>query len=434
MKLKILFVLLVLAAAAPIQAQQKLSLKEAIAIALENNFDIRMAKSDFEIADNSVTLGGAGFLPKVDLSASQTKTSTDTKQEYSNGTTVDKSSSKSTSTSAGVALTWTLFDGLKMFTSYSKLKEYRDLGEMKLRAQLENSIADVIKNYYDIVKQLYILNAASESVRISEERVKLTQDKLDVGSASKFDLLRARVDLNSDKSNLLNQEVILNNLKVSLNALLARELSSDFTVDEDFSVKDGYTFEQLKNDAFRNNIDLLQSERNKTISELDVTLSKADYFPRLNFNTGFTYSNSESDAGFFKSNTNTGFNFGLSVSWNIFNGFNNRRDYENALITLDKNQLKVLSVKNSIESNLLVAFRNFSKNIEILRLEEENLSVAKENLELAMEQLKLGSLSALEFRDVQKNYLTAQSRLYTAYHTAKISERDLLKQSGILMQ
>lgn len=434
MKLKILFVLLVLAAAAPIQAQQKLSLKEAIAIALENNFDIRMAKSDFEIADNSVTLGGAGFLPKVDLSASQTKTSTDTKQEYSNGTTVDKSSSKSTSTSAGVALTWTLFDGLKMFTSYSKLKEYRDLGEMKLRAQLENSIADVIKNYYDIVKQLYILNAASESVRISEERVKLTQDKLDVGSASKFDLLRARVDLNSDKSNLLNQEVIYNNLKVSLNALLARELSSDFNVDEDFSVKDGYTFEQLKNDAFRNNIDLLQSERNRTISELDVTLSKADYFPRLNFNTGFTYSNSESDAGFFKSNTNTGFNFGLSVSWNIFNGFNNRRDYENALITLDKNQLKVLSVKNSIESNLLVAFRNFSKNIEILRLEEENLSVAKENLELAMEQLKLGSLSAMEFRDVQKNYLTAQSRLYTAYHTAKISERDLLKQSGILMQ
>jgi outer membrane protein TolC len=433
-KYKVLFLILAAVLPAASYAQTKLSLKEAIAITLENNYDIKMARNDFDVSDNNFTLGSAGFLPKVDLTASQTKNSNDTKQAYSDGTSVDKSSSKSTSTNAGVALTWTLFDGFKMFTTYSKLKEYKELGEMKLRAQLENSIADVIKTYYDLVRQLYTLNAAKESVQISEERVKLTQDKMDIGSASRFDLLRAKVDLNTDKSNMLNQEVIFVNLKVTLNNLLARDGSIEFNVDEEFSVKDGYEFTKLREIALKNNIDILQSEKNKSLSLADISLTRSEYYPKINFNSGFTYSNSEADAGFFKTNTTTGFNFGLSLTWNLFNGFNNLRDYENAKINLDKNQFKVLSVRASIESNLLISFRNYVKNIDILKLEEENVSVAKENLDLAIEQLKLGSLSAIDFRDVQKNYLTARSRLYTAYYTAKISERDLLKQSGILMQ
>lgn len=434
MKCKFFSLLIVILIAGNSYSQQKISLKDAIAIALENNYDIKMAKSDRDIAENTFTLGSAGFLPKLDVTASQTKTSTNTKQEYSNGTSVDKSSSQSTSTAAGVALTWNLFDGFKMFTTYSRLREYKELGEMKLRAQLENSVADVIKTYYDIVRQGFILNAAKESVQISEERVKLTEDKLEVGSASRFDILRAKVDLNSDRSNMLNQEVVLTNLKITLNNLLARAASVDFNVDENFDVRDGYTFDQLKETALKNNIDLLQSEKSKSLSLMDVTIYRSEFYPKLSFNSGFTYSNSESDAGFFKSNSNTGLSIGLSASWNLFNGFNNQRDIENALITVDKNNLKIQSVKLTLESNLLAAFKNYIKNIEILRLEEENLSVAKENLDLAIEQLKLGTLSAIDFRDVQKNYLTAQSRLYTAYYSAKISERDLLKQSGILMQ
>ncbi len=414
--------------------QTKISLKEAISIALENNYDIKMTRSDLEIADNSYTLGSAGFLPKLDLTASQSKTSNDTKQAYSDGTNVDKSSSRSTSTNAGIALNWTLFDGLRMFTTYSKLKEYKDLGEMKLRAQLENSIAEVIRIYYDIVRQTISLNAAMESVSISEERVKLTEDKMAIGSASRFDLLRAKIDLNSDKSAMLNQELTLNSLKAGFNTLLARPSSIDFTVDETIDVREGYSFDELKEKALNNNIDLLQSEKNKSISQFYVTLSKSSFYPTLSFNTGYTYSNSEAEAGFFKSSTNTGLSYGLSLSWNLFNGLNNRRDYENALITLDKSELRIQSTRLNVESNLFIAYKNYLKNIEILKLEEENVSIAKENLDLTMDQLKLGTLSAIDFRDVQKNYLNARSRLSSAYYSAKISERDLLKQSGILMQ
>ncbi|MEW6702662.1 MAG: TolC family protein [Bacteroidota bacterium] len=413
--------------------QQKLSIKEAINIALENNYEIRIAKSDASISDNNYSLGNAGFLPKVDVTGSRTQAVTAIQQEYASGQTVDRPGSRTSTTNAGVALSWTLFDGFKMFTSYSKLKEYKELGEIKLRSQIENSLLDVIKTYYDIVRQKYNYDVAKESVNISEERVKLAGEKLSVGSASNLDLLRAKVDLNADKSNLLNQEVILSSLKVTLNRLLSRNVALDFDVDEIIDVKEGLSFDQLKEAAFNNNADLLQAEKNKSISSFDVTLLRSDFFPKINLLGGYSYQRTQSEAGFFRINTNFGYNYGMNLTWNLFSGWTTRLQYENALITLDRDEIKLNSVKTTLESNLLIAYKNYEKNLEILKLEEENVSVAKENLELALEQLKLGSISPLEFREVQRNYISAQSRFSSAQYIAKMSESDLLKQSGSLI-
>ena len=432
-KISFLFLGILLISAAQYFPQQKLTLKEAINIALKNNYDILLAKNDAAISDNNYSLGNAGFLPRIDVSGSKTKTVTNTKQEYSDGRTVDKTGAGSNSTNASVALTWTIFDGLKMFTSYSKLSEFKELGEINLRAQIESSVSDVIQTYYDIVQQKYNYQVAKESVEISEERVRLIQDKLSVGSASNLDLLRAKVDLNADKSNMLAQEVSLSSLKVGLNGLLARNAAIDFDVEDTIEIKKGLTFNQLKQKAFENNTDLLASEKNKTISSLDVSLSRSDFFPRISLNGGYTYQNSAADASLVKSNKSNGYNYGLSLSWNIFNGFNSLLTYQNALITLDKNEIALQSTKNEVESSLLISFKNYEKNLEILNLEEENVSVAKENLDLALEELRLGSLSPLEFREVQKSYTEAQSRLSSARFTAKMSEKDLLKQSGELL-
>ncbi len=418
---------------AHVYPQQKLTIKEAIKIALENNYDIRFAKSEAAISDNNYSLGNAGFLPKLDLSGSQSRAVTKTKQEYSDGSSVDKDDAGSTSTSANIALTWTLFDGFKMFTSYSKLREYKELGEIKLRSQIENSLSEVIKTYYDIVRQKYNYTVAKESIDISEERLKLAQEKYSVGSASQLDILRAKVDLNADKSNLLLQEVTLNSLKVTLNGLLARTVSSEFDVEDEIDLKSEMSFDQLKEEALKNNTDLQQAEKSKTISSFDVSLTKGDFYPRINLNSGYNYQKSESDANLVRTNRSYGYNYGLSLSWNIFNGFNTYLANQNALITLDKNEGNLLAAISKVESALLIAYKNYEKNIEILRLEDENVSVAKENLDLAMEQFRLGILSPIEFRDIQKSYTTAQSRLSSARFNAKMSEKDLLRQSGTLL-
>lgn len=415
-------------------AQTKLTLNDAIKIALEKNYDIRLAKDDALISENNYSIGNAGFLPKIDLTASKSRTVNNTKQEYSSGQTVDKKNAGSNSTNAGIALSWTIFDGLKMFTSFAKLKEYKELGEVNLRKQIENSIYDVIKNYYDIVRQKQNYKSALESISVSEERLKITNEKLAVGSASKFDVLRAQVDLNADKSNLLNQEILLSNLKTSLNNLLSIDPNNEFDVEDSIKVDDGLSFQKIKEIAFDKNTSLIQAEKYKLISEYDINSTFSDYLPKITLSTGYNYLKSEADAGLVKSNKSYGYNYGISFSWNLFNGFNTQLAFQNAKINFDKNLIYLEAIKNDIETALLTSYKNYQKNLELLNLEKNNVEVAKENLDLALEELKLGSISPIEFRDVQKNYFNAQSRLTTSYFNAKVSEIDLLKQSGIIIK
>ncbi len=434
MKSKVFLIAIICLMTAPVfYSQQKITLKEAIKIALENNYDIKIAQSNAAISDNNYSLGNAGFLPKVDLSGSQSRTVNNTKQEYAVGNSVDKTGAGSNSTAAGVTLSWTLFDGFKMFTSYSKLREYKELGEVQLRSQIENTLIDLINTYFNIVRQKYNYTVAMESISISEERLKLAEEKLSLGSASKLDVLRAKVDLNADRSNLLSQEVALSSLKAEFNKLLARNVSVDFDVEEKTDLARGLLFEQLRESALKNNADLVQAEKNKNLSSYDVGLSKGDFFPKINLSTGYNYSKSESDAGLVKSNKSYGYNYGLNFSWNIFNGFNSALATQNAYINLDKAEIGLRAAIDEVESSINISFKVYEKNLEILKLEEENVSVAKENMELALEQFKLGVLSPIEFRDVQKNYTAAQSRLSSARYSAEISEKELLKESGNLL-
>jgi outer membrane protein len=413
-------------------SQQKLMLSDVIKIALEKNYDIQLVKSDAAVSDNTYSLGNAGFLPQVDATASQTKKNYNTQQTNS-GVTTESNNAGTTTTLAGISLNWTLFDGFKMFISYSKLRDYKELGEIKLRSQIEETISGVINKYYDLVRQKYIYKVVKEGISISEERVRLMEDKLSVGSASRFDLLNAKVDLNADKSNLLNQELTINSLKIELNLLLARNGNIDFDVDDLIEMKEGLVFEPLKESAFKNNVDIQQAEKSKSLASSDVGLAFGDFLPKVSLSGGFNYEKDIYNTGALSNYQTNGYYYGLNLSWNLFNGFKTLISYQNAFINLDKNKINYEYTKNEVESNLLLAYKSYKMNIEILNLEEENVSTAKENLDLGMEQLRLGSISPIEFREVQKSYIAAESRFSTAKYKAKMSEVELLKQSGMLL-
>jgi outer membrane protein TolC len=414
-------------------AQQKLTIRDAINIALENNYDIRLAKSDAMISENSYSLGNAGFLPRVDVTGSVSK-EIDNNKSTTNGQTTTVDNAGTTITSAGIELSWTLFDGLKMFIGYSRLREYKELGEINLRKQIESTVSHLIDVFFDLVQQKYNYETAKETITISEERVRLMDDRLSVGSASRYDLLNAKVDLNADKSNLLNQELILNNLKVSLNLLLARDASVEFDVDNVININNNLMYEQLKETAFKNNVAILEAEKSKRISSYGAWYTRGDFLPKINLSGEYYYDKYKYDTGSQSLYKDNGFSFGLNLSWNIFNGFNTALAYQNAQIDIDKQETNLQYAKAGVESNLLIAFKSYKMNLEILELEKENVDVAKENMDLAMEQLMLGAISPIEFRETQKNYMAAQSRFSSAQYKAKLSEKDLLKESGIILQ
>ncbi len=413
--------------------QETLSLEEAVKIALSNNYSINIARNESKIADNNSNIGNAGFLPSIDASGSYVKSSNDTKQEYFDGRTVDRNGAKSTNITAGVDLSWTIFDGLRMFANIDMLKELNRIGEDNFRDEVETNIAGVIETYYNIIREKQVLSVLNQAIEISQERVRIAESKKDVGTGSKFDLRQAQVDLNEDRSNLLKEELTYEQLKVNLNQLMGRDVSNDFNVADTILVDKNLNLDDLKDRTLEKNTTLQIAKKNQNLSEINLRLARAELFPQISLIGGYDYTKSEAEAGFIKSNNNYSLNYGVSANLNLFNGLNTRRKIENAEIGIENGQLSYDQIKTGVEAELLNTYKKYLNSLQLVELEEENLKVALESVDIALEKLKLGNITPLEFRETQRKLIDAKSRLVSAQYDAKSAETELLRLSGQLI-
>ncbi len=414
-------------------SQELLTLEEAINIALKNNRDIKIAGNNLDIALNNRSLGNAGFLPVVNLSSGYSKSSNNTRQEYFDGRSISRNGAVSNSLNLGVVLEWRIFDGFGNYTRYRRLSETEELVQTQTTAVAEQIISDVISAYYNILQQKEILKALKESIEISEQRIKIAEEKYKVGMASKVELLQARADLNADQNALLRQEIALKNAKINLNLLLGGDPSVDFDIVDTIKVEE-LSLDDLFSKAFKQNRLLMIAERNIEISKLNLASVRAGFFPAVNFFIGYNFTRSRSQAGFIASNQNLGFNYGLNLSFNLFNGFNSTREYENAQIEIASNQIRYEQLRDEIKSQILNLYENYKVSLKLIELERENLEIAKENVDIALERYRLGVLTPLELREAQKTYIDAEGRLIRAQYQAKLAEVELLRLSGQLLQ
>ncbi len=413
--------------------QETLSLEEAVKIALKNNYSINIARNESKIADNNSNIGNAGFLPSIDASGSYIKSNNDTKQEYFDGRTIDRNGAKSTNITAGVDMNWTIFDGLRMFANIDMLKELNRIGEDNFRAEVETNLAGVMETYYNLIREKQVLVVLKQAIEISEERVRIAESKKDVGTGSKFDLRQAQVDLNEDRSNLLREELTYEQLKVNLNQLMGREVSSDFNVTDTIVVDKNLNLDDLKNRTLEKNTTLQIAKKNLSLSEINLRLARAELFPQISLIGGYDYTKSEAEAGFIKSNNNYSLSYGVSANLNLFNGLNTRRKMENAEIGIENSHLSYDQVKTGVEAELLNTHKKYLNSLQLVELEEENLKVALESVDIALEKLKLGNITPLEFRETQRKLIDAKSRLVSAQYDAKSAETELLRISGQLI-
>jgi outer membrane protein TolC len=415
-------------------AQEVLSPQGAVTIGLKNNYSINIAKNSRDITENNASLGNAGVLPTLDATGSASRSVNNTTQEYSNGSSVDVSGAVSKNYAAGINLNWTIFDGLKMFASLEQLKELHQVGESNYKLTVEQNINDILSTYYDIVRQKQVLEATQRSVTISKERLRITQSQKDVGTASKFDVLRAQVDMNGDKSSLMNQELTLQQAKTRLNQLLGRDVKTKFDVIDTIDVKTGLSYNDLFSTTMQKNNQLLLAKRNKNVAQAQLRLERGDLFPVISLNLGYNYSRSESGAGFFKSSNTTGITYGVSASFNLFDGLNTRRRIENAEVSIESSELALKQVEDQVKALFENTYLKYQNSLQLVKLESENYRAAEENANIALEKLKVGSITPVDFRQVQLDLMNAKSRLLSAEYDAKTSETNLLQISGQLVK
>lgn len=434
----LLFVLLGSTLAA--SAQEKiLTLEQAIDLALKNNFSIRLARNTAEMSANDYAYANFAFVPRLNATAGTTWNTTATKQEFVNGTKRDTSGIKGNNISANATLSWTLFDGLKMFATRDKLAALKDLGELAIKDQIQNSIATVISGYYNVVQQKQQLVAIREQVSISEERVKLSDAKFTTGLGPKTDLLQSKVDYNAQKALLLRQLTLIEQSKALLNQLMAVPVgATGYDVPDSIPINTKLSFVTLQQNVANNNTAIKVQQQNINISALTMKERRADYFPVVTFNSGYNYnrntSNAASNAFSPRFNRNGVFNYGLTANIPIFNGFNVKRQVKNARIDFDYQNITLENVKSQVDLGLNNAFKDYEYYKKALELEEENNQLAEENMMVALERFKQGVSTTIEVKQAQQSLEDSNYRLIQARYNTKLAETELQRLNGSLLQ
>jgi len=418
----------------PTMAQQEelLTVEEAVSIALENNYQIKIATNDLKIDETSISPGFAGMLPTLNAVADNNNSNQSIDQTRSDGTKISLDNAKSNSLSYGVQLDWTIFDGLQMFSRYDQLKEIKKRSDAELKLAVLGTVSDVMTIYFDLVQQKQQLTALDSTLVISKQRVELANNRFSIGKASKLELLNAQVDENTDKALYLRQQELFQNTKTRLNTIIGRDVKTEFRVIDLISIDKTLELGVLEEQATTQNPQLQAQLINKRITELQLKEIKGGRLPTISAQAGYMFSDSESSLGFTTNNNSRGFNYGLSARLNLFDGFNQNRNEKIAKIQIENSELLIEEQTQTLLSQLTRAFETYETNLRLMDLEVHNEAIAKENLEITIAKYRIGTIPTIEFRAAQLNYINAVVRSSNAVYIAKLSEIVLKELAGNL--
>lgn len=420
-----------------------LTLQDAITIALENNYDIRLAQTDSARLGLDYTYRNVVFLPRINGVLGTTWTNNNQTQEFSDGS--DRQGEVNTNNlNAAVTLNWTLFDGMKMFVLRKKAEEFAQLGNLELKNQVVNTIAEVINTYYIIVRQKQQLKAIEEQMSVNQVRVDLSKRRLDIGLGTRPEYLQSQIDLNAQISAKRQQETYIRELKEILNQRInpmavgqENRMPTDYDVSDTIPIDDLITLEDIEDNFDSSNPELQVSRKNLDIAGLSLKEMKADRYPTVQFNSAYNFGRTNNDIALNPAlpiySQNNGLNYGFSAAIPILNYRNTHRQVQQAELNIEYQQLLYASQRSRLHLNVVNAYNLFALQKEILLLEEENILLARENVDITLETYRLGSTTFIQLREAEKSLEDAYNRLIAARYNAKLAETELLRLKGDLV-
>ena len=417
-----------------IAAQKLVSVSEAIELALENNYGIKIISNNKEIAKNNAGVLNSGYLPTVTSSSGATFNRDNLEAEFSNGESTALNGAKSSRYNASINLNYTLFDGLGRYYDYKRLKETYKLSELQARETIENTIAQLYVIYYNVAQVTENVTVLEKTLTISKDRITRANYQFEYGQGTMLNVLNAQVDINNDSINLINAKQLLVNTKRDLNVVLGNVISSEFRVDTTIDFKLNIDQNDLANKVKSNNVNLLQLDKNIMINTFIVKANKSGYLPSLGLTGSYGWNKGNNNAASFVAvSTNTGLSGGLSLSWNLFDGGATATRVSNAKIELENRSLEKESMLIDIERNFNNAWDDYQNKLTIFQVQENNIITSTNNFNRTQEKYKLGQANSIEFRQAQLNLINSELNRNQAKYAAKIAELTVLQLSGELL-
>lgn len=427
MQQKILVFLFVILPAS-LWAQDSLSLAEAIAFSLDNNYGIRIADMRTNVAAAQNTWGNAGALPRLDLNVSG--------RYFQSGNPASFLRSNQ-SVSPGLSLSWTVFDGFAMFANKTRLELLEDQSLGNAAVIVENNIQGIMVAYYDALVAQEGVAVLKEVLENSRERLEYEEFRLELGSTSTFDLLQFKNAVIVDSTNLVTQELNLLNAIRTLNQLMNAPIGNTYVLSDSLNADfDQYDVEDLRNSMIADNNNLRNQYMTQQIREQETRAARALYYPNLSVTAGTNYAVGQ--VGLADGSTRSvqagDFSVGFTLSFNLFNGFNTQRQVEVANLNEKITELETQDLERSLENELFVVHDNYDARRRLLDLQSQNVENARLNLELANDRFQSGLINSFDFRQIQLQYLNAQLERLRALRNLNASETDLIRLTGGLVR
>jgi outer membrane protein TolC len=428
----VIFILLLPALA--LASDPVISYEDALGLALEQDFGIRLARESAEAARIQAGQAKSGFLPRLDLSGSLQHVAA-TEESNSAGSLGDTNID---SRGVGLSLSWTLFDGFKMFVDRARYRELGELGEVQARALIEGRVSALHASYFDLVQKTMLIDVARESERLSEDRLSRERRRQNLGAISSADLLSAETALNIDRSAVLQQEIALESSRRKL-ALMLGLSPDDFSVVSNIDLPPlDADFGELLGSAEASNSAMATAEIDLGLAELGLSGARADWWPSLAFSAGYQWSDRTlgGDAAVLPVDIETesrDLTLGLGLSYNLFNGDRKRLAVQSAKVSLRKAEITREEAGTTLRSDLEEALRTWERREELMRLEASNVVAAETRHRLEEDRYLSGASTSLEYRDAQLALARARSSEISARYLARIARVEIDRLAGRLL-
>lgn len=415
-----------------LSSAEKITFKDAVERALLRNHSIKMAKVTTRIAENNVSPGNAGMLPRIDVNGGYNYSNTDLFINLVTGQRIEQSGNVSKTVNGGVQLSWTILDDLGMFINYEKLKELKNKSDIEFKISIDNTVRDIAKAYYNLILLDKNLDVLNESILLSSKRIERLKNRQEYGGATGVEILRAQVDLNTDSANFKRAQINFNNTVRLLQFLLGEKFSSEIEIDSTVNLNAKKDLQEYRDLARKTNNLILQQVKSKQITELDYKLIKTTFMPKLNFTLGYNFNRSDADAGFILVNQSYGLNSGLNLSWNIFDGQKSTIQAENSKMLAEINNITIDMVSTQIDMAVINNYESLQEKMNIHKMDIDNLNAAEQNYLRTKELYDMGQITSVELREAQLNLNRSKLRINESLIDAKLSEVELNILAGSL--
>jgi len=424
--------LLILLFPVAILSQERLTMNEAISIALEQNYGIKIAMLEQTADEMQVYKANAGGGFSLNWNANYTMTANNANQKFLDGRELRRWG-RGFFPNTNLTANLPLYDGGRIQAIYDRLGLVSEFTSLESKVLVQNTVSAVMQAYFTIDRHKQTVDFLTTILKHYEERLNITEERWNVGSGSKLDYLQSKTVMNAQLSELSLAKNNLKNSKVTLNGLLNRDANIEFETETLNSVYPDFDLQELEELVQDQNQELLLMNKSIEISKKREEELEADRKPQIGLNGSLGYSYSNSNTGFLTSNSNIFGNIGLGAVWNLYDGHHRKNQIAISKINTEIVELQKENLEQQMINDLTFAYNQYNSDKELLNFEELNRTIAEENLSISLQKFRLGGSSILELNEAQRVYDTALNRLVNAQFSIKISELELLRLSGTLI-